>query len=376
MNNIIYLDNASTTKLDGRVLEKMTPYLTSVYGNANSAHSIGRQAVSGLDDARDTVANLIGAKPNEIYFTSGGTEGDNWALRGFTAERGNKNKIVISSFEHSAMLETCKDLEKQGVTVVKIKPNLNGIVSVSDFEKEIDSDTFLVCLMLANNEIGTIQPVKEVAKIAKERGAYVFTDAVQYAPYYSFTVNDLGVDMLSCSAHKFGGPKGVGFTYIKNGTKIGGIITGGSQERSRRGGTSNVAGAVGLAEALKLTRENLDETAVKIKSVRDYFISEVLSKIKTATLNGSLQNRLYNNANFTFKGVNGEALLFNLDLAGICASLGSACSAGSIEPSHTLTEIGLSDIDAKSSVRFTFGKDNEISEVDYVVKTLSKIINN
>ena len=374
MKNYIYLDNASTTQIDGRVLEKMTPYLTEIYGNANSLHGIGRMAVKGLDDARDEIANIIGANSNEIYFTSGGTEGDNWALRGFSLNRGNKNKIVISAIEHSAMLSTCAELEKQGVKVVKIKPQPNGIVSVSDFEKEIDSDTFLVCLMSANNEIGTIQPVKEVFEIAIQRGAYTFTDAVQYAPHFNFKVNNLNADMISVSSHKFNGPKGVGFVYIKNGVKIDSLITGGHQERAKRGGTSNVAGVVGMAEALRLNRIELDANVAYVKTLRDKFINGVLSNIPCAKLNGDLLNRLPNNANFTFSGIEGEALLSILDLKGICASLGAACSAGAIDPSVTLMEIGLSEADAKSSLRFTFSKNNTEEEVDYVIKTLIEVV--
>ena len=375
MKNYIYLDNASTTQIDGRVLEKMTPYLTEIYGNANSLHGIGRMAVKGLDDARDEIANIIGANSNEIYFTSGGTEGDNWALRGFSLNRGNKNKIVISAIEHSAMLSTCAELEKQGVKVVKIKPQPNGIVSVSDFEKEIDSDTFLVCLMSANNEIGTIQPVKEVFEIAKQRGAYTFTDAVQYAPHFNFKVNNLNADMISVSSHKFNGPKGVGFVYIKNGVKIDSLITGGHQERAKRGGTSNVAGVVGMAEALRLNRIELDANVAYVKTLRDKFINGVLSNIPCAKLNGDLLNRLPNNANFTFSGIEGEALLSILDLKGICASLGAACSAGAIDPSVTLMEIGLSEADAKSSLRFTFSKNNTEEEVKTLIEVVEKLKN-
>ncbi len=374
MKNYIYLDNASTTQIDGRVLEKMTPYLTDIYGNANSLHGIGRMAVKGLDDARDEIANIIGANSNEIYFTSGGTEGDNWALRGFSLSRGDKNKIVISAIEHSAMLSTCIELEKQGIKVVKIKPQPNGIVSVSDFEKEIDSDTFLVCLMSANNEIGTVQPVKEVFEIAKQRGAYTFTDAVQYVPHFNFKVSNLNADMISVSSHKFNGPKGVGFVYIKNGVKIDSLITGGHQERAKRGGTSNVAGVVGMAEALRLNRIELDANVAYVKTLRDKFINGVLSNIPCAKLNGDLLNRLPNNANFTFSGIEGEALLFKLDLAGICASLGAACSAGAIDPSVTLMEIGLSKADAKSSLRFTFSKNNTEEEVNYVIKVLIEAV--
>ncbi|MBO5713218.1 MAG: cysteine desulfurase [Clostridia bacterium] len=374
MSNVIYLDNASTTKLNANVLEKMSPYLTEVYGNANSTHFLGRQAVKGLDDARDTVAKLINADANEIYFTSGGTEGDNWALRGFSAVRGNKNKIVVSSIEHSAMLETLKDLELLGVKVVKIKPNKNGVVSVEDFAREIDNDTFLVALMLANNETGVIQPVKEVFEIAKKFGAYTFTDAVQYIPYFNVNVKELNADMISCSAHKFEGPKGVGFTYIKNGVKIGSIITGGHQERARRAGTSNVAGVIGLATALKLSRETLETDYNYVLSLRNAFIEKTLKNIDIASVNGTLDNRLPGNANILFKGISGEALLFNLDLNGVCASLGAACSAGSIDPSKTLIEMGLSEKDAKSSIRFTFSRHNTFEEVDKVVNLLVSLV--
>lgn len=373
MLKYVYLDNASTTPLDERVLQKMMPYLTDIYGNANSLHGIGRLAVKGLDQARDQIAKIINAEPSGIYFTSGGTEGDNWALKGTATCRGNKNKIVISSIEHSAMLVACEELEKQGVNIVKVKPQPNGIVNPLDFEKVIDDDTFLVCLMSANNEIGTIQPIKEVCKIAKRKGALFFTDAVQYVGAFDVDVKDLGVDMLSFSAHKFNGPKGVGCLYIKNGTKIANLISGGHQERAKRGGTSNVAGAVGMAEALKLNRQTLLKDVEYVKSLRDRFISGVLSKIPFATLNGDSLNRLPSNANFTFKGVSGEALLFKLDIEGVCASLGAACSAGAIDPSVVLTEIGLSNEDAKNSVRFTFSKYNTAEEVDYVIQTLVTI---
>ncbi len=368
----VYFDHASTTSLEPKVLEKMMPYLTSYYGNANSLHSIGRQAVNGLDEARDIIAQIIGADFNEVYFTSGGTEGDNWAVRGTYDKRGTKNKIVTSSIEHSAMLNTISNLK--GVTVEKIKPNELGFVSVNDYFEKVDENTFLTTLMFANNEVGTIEPVKEVAKIAHEKGSLFFTDAVQAVGAIDFKVKDLGVDMLSCSAHKFGGPKGVGFLYVKNGTEVSSIISGGHQERAMRGGTSNVAGAIGLAYALKFNRENLKENNEKITSLRNYFIDEVLKVIPFAKLNGDRNLRLPNNANILFKGINGETLNTKLDLNGYCASLGAACSAGSIEPSHVLTEMGLSGKDAFSSIRFTFGKENTYEEIDGFVKTLKQIL--
>lgn len=368
----VYFDHASTTLLEPKVLEKMMPYLTLYYGNANSLHSIGRQAVNGLDEARDIIAQIIGADFNEVYFTSGGTEGDNWAVRGTYDKRGTKNKIVTSSIEHSAMLNTISNLK--GITVEKIKPNELGFVSVNDYLEKVDENTFLTTLMFANNEVGTIEPIKEVAKIAHEKGSLFFTDAVQAVGAIDFKVKDLGVDMLSCSAHKFGGPKGVGFLYVKNGTEVSSIISGGHQERAMRGGTSNVAGAIGLAYALKFNRENLKENNEKITSLRNYFIDEVLKAIPYAKLNGDRDLRLPNNANILFKGINGETLNTKLDLNGYCASLGAACSAGSIEPSHVLTEMGLPSKDAFSSIRFTFGKENTYEEIDGFVKTLKQIL--
>ncbi len=370
--NYIYLDNASTTKLDKKVLEKMMPYLTDNFGNANSVHGIGRNAVKGLDEARSIVAELLNADFNEIYFTSGGTEGDNWALNGFTKARGNKNKIVISSIEHSAMLKTANELK--GVELVKVKPSANGIVDAKDFTSAVDNNTYLASLMLANNEVGTFQPVKEVSEYCKSKGVSVFTDAVQAMGALEIDVKDLGVDMLSFSAHKFNGPKGVGAVYIKNGTKIGGIITGGHQEREKRGGTSNVAGAIGLAYALKFNRETLNNDKKYITDLRNYFIDKILSLDIGAKLNGDRDNRLPNNANILFSAIVGESLLYKLDINGVCASLGAACSAGSIDPSHVLKEMGLSDVDAKSSIRFTFSKENTYDEIDRVVSIIKSII--
>lgn len=372
-DKIIYLDNASTTPLDKRVLEKMTPYLTELYGNANSLHSVGRVAVKGLDEAREIIADIIGADFNEVYFTSGGTESDNWALRGAFSSRKTKNKLVLSSIEHSAMLKTAEDLALMGAEVVKINPNANGIVDVNEYNLAIDDNTFLATLMYANNEVGTIQNVKGLVEIAKNKNVLTYTDAVQAMGVIDINVKDLGVDMLGFSAHKFGGPKGVGCMYIKNGVNIGSIITGGHQERTKRGGTSNVAGAIGMAYALKFTRENLSENNAYVKGLREYFIQRVLAEIPLATLNGDRELRLYNNANITFNGIDGEALLYQLDMNKICVSLGAACSAGSVSPSHVLTSIGLSGKDAKSSLRFTFGLNNTKEEVDYTVDILKKL---
>ena len=367
----VYLDHASTTKLDERVLNKMLPYLVENYGNANSLHFFGRQAVKGLDEAREIVASLIGANFQEVYFTSGGTECDNWALDGLLKGE-NKHRVVISTIEHSAMLSAVKKIDS-GVEVLYAKPNAQGFVNPNDFNSLVNKDT-LCCLMLANNEIGTIQPVQEVASLAHQKGAVVYTDAVQAMPALNVNAHDLGVDMLGFSAHKFNGPKGVGCAFIKNGVKVLPFVSGGHQERSLRAGTSNVAGAIGLAYALKYTRESLEEDAKYVTNLRNYFIERLLTKVPNARLNGSLENRLPNNANILFNGVNGDNLLSNLDLNGVCASLGAACSAGSIEPSHVLKEIGLTDSEALSSIRFTFGKENTQSEVDSVVETIKNCV--
>ncbi|MBQ3234879.1 MAG: cysteine desulfurase [Clostridia bacterium] len=374
MKETIYFDNASTTPLDQRVLNAMTPYLTEVYGNANSVHSVGRRAVKGLDEAREKIAYILGADFNEIYFTSGGTEGDNLALRGsFLSRLDGKDKLVISSIEHSAVLSTALQLETQGAKVVRVKPDCKGYLSVADYEKELTSDCFLACMMYANNELGTIQPVKEFARACNERGILSFTDAVQAVGVERVNVKELGVSMLSLSGHKFGAPKGVGVLYVKNGVKLSPIISGGHQERSKRGGTSNVAGAVGLAKALELSRENLAEETAKIRELKTRLVAGILREIPCAVINGG-DKTLPGIVNVTFKGVDGEALLYAIDLYGVCASLGAACSAGTIEPSHVLKEIGLSDKDAKSSIRFSLYKQNTSEEVDRVVELLKTAI--
>lgn len=366
-NKIIYLDNAATTPLDERVLEKMTPYLSGVYGNADSLHSVGRAAMNGLDEARETVAAIIGAKFNEVYFTSGGTEGDNFALRGAAAVRGEKRKLVLSSVEHAAMIKTASYLKD--VETVFVRPDKNGIVSAKDYDIQ---GAFLYCLMSANNETGMIQPVKEACAFAHENGGLFFTDAVQSMGVTDVNVKDTDVDMMSFSAHKFYGPKGVGGMYIKNGTNIPPIISGGRQERGLRGGTSDVAGAVGLAEALKISRENLVKDNERIKNLRDLFIDKILYSLDFASLNGGREGRLAGNANIRFSGVSGELLLCALDLNGVCASLGAACSAGSVEPSYVLKEMGLSDKEAKESLRFTFGRQNTVEEVDAAVEIIRR----
>lgn len=371
----IYLDNASTTPLKPEVLTAMEPYLTGIYGNANSTHFLGREAMAGLDRARETVAGLLNAEFNEIYFTSGGTESNNFAIRGAFEGSGERKGLVTTSIEHPSVLETAKALEKRGAETVFIKPNQSGVVSVESFTETLLKNAFLTSVMSVNNELGTIQPVSEICKKAHEHGSLFFTDCVQGYALENLNVKALGVDMLSLSAHKFGGPKGVGVLYIKNGVKLETQLTGGHQERSRRSGTSNVAGAVGLSAALSITRKNLEKTANHVKSLRDTFIEKAL-KLGGVTVNGSLETRIYSNANLLFSGVRGETILNRLDMRGICASIGSACTAGTLEPSHVLTEIGLTRTEALSSIRFTFSESNTEEEVDFVIETLKSVLEN
>ncbi len=372
----IYLDHSATTKVDSRVLDKMIPYFTEVYGNANSQHTHGRDALKGVDWARDTIASLIGAKSSEIYFTSGGTEADNWALRGVAEAWSDKgNRIIISAIEHAAMLATADELKKQGFDVVIAPVDKQGIVDLEFLRREINEQTILVSVMLVNNEIGTIEPIEEIVKIAKEKGALVHTDAVQAMSSMALDVKKLGVDLMSFSSHKICGPKGVGVLYIRNGLKMGKLIVGGHQERTRRGGTTNVPGVVGMAEALRLTRETLEKDNAHVQMLRDRFIDRVEKEIPFAHLNGHRTLRAVSNANFSFEYIEGESILFMLDLSGISVSSGSACSSGSLDPSHVLLSIGVPIEVAHGSIRFSFGKENTVEEVDYVVDTLKEIIN-
>ena len=371
----IYLDHAATTKVDGRVIQKMIPYLSEIYGNANSQHFFGRDAQKAVDEARDSIAKLIGASASEIYFTSGGTEADNWAVRGIASVSGNKGKhIITSKIEHPAMLETCKQLQKEGFEVTYVDVDQNGIVNLEKLKEAIRPDTILISCMYANNEIGTIQPIPEIVKIASEHKITVFTDAVQAVPCMRIDVKQLGVDMMSFSSHKFNGPKGVGVLYIRNGLKVGNLITGGHQERTRRGGTTNVPGVVGMAEALKLTWESLDKDVAYVTNLRNTFIKRVQEEIPFARLNGDLNKRIAGNAHFSFEFIEGESILFSLDMEGIAVSSGSACSSGSLEPSHVLLAIGVDVATAHGSIRFSFGKENTMEEVNYTVDKLKEII--
>lgn len=371
----IYLDHAATTGLNAAVLAKMTPYFSEVFGNPNSQHAFGRESVKAVDEARDAIAALIGAKPNEIYFTSGGTEADNWAIRGAAHAYGSRGKhLIISAIEHPAMITTAKELEKEGFEVSLAPVDEFGTVDLKKLEELIRPDTIFIGIMTANNEIGTLQPVREISEIARAHKIVFFTDAVQAAGALKLDVNEPRVDMMSFSGHKFYGPKGIGVLYIRSGLKIGRIITGGHQERSMRGGTTNVPSVVGMAEAFRLANEHIEENKAYVSSLRDRFISRVLKEIPYVKLNGHPQNRLPSNANFSFRYIEGESLLFSLDLAGIAVSSGSACSSGSLEPSHVLLATGMSEGLAHGSIRFSFGKENTAEDVDYTVDRLKEIV--
>lgn len=375
MKKPIYFDHAATTPLDERVFEKMKPYFTEIFGNPNSQHVFGRESVKAVDEARDTIAKIINARPNEVYFTSGGTEADNWALRGVAKAYKNKGKhIIISPIEHAAMLSTAKALEKEGFLIEFMKVDEFGVIDLNHLKSIVRDDTILVACMMANNEVGTIEPIKEIAEIAHEKGALAFTDAVQAAGVIETDVKELGVDLMSMSSHKIYGPKGVGALYIRNGVKIESIISGGHQERMKRGGTTNVPGVVGFAEAFRIANEEMDKNFKYVSALRDRFIDRVLAEIPYIKLNGHRENRLPANADFSFQFIEGESILFSLDLAGIAVSSGSACSSGSLEPSHVLLALGLPEELAHGSIRFSFGKHNTEEEIDYAVEELKKAV--
>ena len=374
----IYFDHAATPPVDKRVLEKMIPYFTETFGNANSQHVFGRDAVKAVDEARDGIAKFIGCKPNELYFTSGGTEADNWAIRGVANAYKEKGKhLIISPIEHAAMISTAKELKKEGFEISFMKVDSEGFVDLEHLKSIVRKDTIFVGLMLANNEVGTIEPIKEIAEIAHSVGAICFTDAVQAAGVIKIDVKELGVDLMSMSSHKIYGPKGMGALYIRNGLKISSIITGGHQERTKRGGTTNVAGIVGFYEAFKIANEELEKNCKYVSSLRDRFIERVSNEIPFVKLNGPKDGskRLPANADFSFDYIEGESILFCLDLAGIAVSSGSACSSGSLEPSHVLLSLGVPEALAHGSIRFSFGKHNTVEEIDYAVEELKSSVN-
>lgn len=372
---MIYVDNAATTKMSKEVLDSMMPYLTDCYGNASSIYSFGQQNRAVIENARETIAGLIGAKPGEIFFTGCGSEADNWAIFGAARKYVKKGKHLITSvIEHHAVLHCFQQLEKEGFSVTYIPVDSEGLVSVEDVKNAITPETTLISIMMANNEIGTIQPIKEIAQIAKENNIVFHTDAVQAVGHIPVNVEDLGVNLLSVSAHKFEGPKGVGFLYVKTGTWLSQLMYGGAQEKNRRAGTENVAGIVGMATALKIAVENLDANMKKCYELRERFIDGVLSKIEHCRLNGSRTERLPGNANISFEFIEGESLLLSLDLVGIAASSGSACTSGSLDPSHVLLAIGLPHAIAHGSLRASFSHRNTSEEVDKIIEELVKIV--
>ena len=364
MEKRIYFDNAATTRLDERVLEKMLPYLTECFGNADSPHAYGRKAMGAVDEARDTIARLINANKNEVYFTSGGTEADNWALLGgaYAKRKEGRNEVVVSSIEHHAVLSCAERLEKAGFTVRYLPVNDRGMVEINEIEKAVTDKTAILALMAANNETGVLQPIEAAEKIAHERGALFFTDAVQYAPYMPIDVKKMGVDMLAFSGHKFYGPKGVGVLYIKNGVKIEKLIGGGEQERGLRGGTLNVASIVGIATAYEFARKDMEKNNEKLRALSCSFLDK-LAPVTGITRNGCGDNALPSVLNLRFQGVENTSFLFNMDLKGVCLAAGSACASASVKPSHVLTAMGLTETEAKQSVRFSFGKDNTEEEI-------------
>ena len=370
----IYMDNAATTAVSPVVLEKMLPFFTELYGNASSVHGTGRDARKALEDARRRVAAVLNCKPNELYFTSGGSESDNWAIKGIAfANRKRGNHIITSSIEHHAVLHTCQWLEKQGFSVTYLPVDEFGRVSAKDVEAAITDQTILISIMAANNEIGTLQPIKEIGRIAKQHKVYFHTDAVQAVGAIPIDVQEIGCDMLSLSAHKFHGPKGVGALYIRQGTRIDQFMHGGAQERGKRATTENIPGIIGLATAIELATENLEEKSARICSMRDQLIDN-LTKLPYVRLNGHRTERLPNNVNISVRFVEGEALLLRLDLAGIAASSGSACTSGSLDPSHVLLAIGLPHEIAHGSLRLSLSDTTKQEDIDYVLSVLPGII--
>lgn len=371
----IYADNAATTKISPVVLEAMLPYLSEQWGNPSSIYKEGREAKRAIEEARLSVANAIGAEQNEIYFTGSGSEADNWALRSTAKALKEKgNHIITSSVEHHAILHTCMDLEKEGFEVTYLPVDQYGSVSPEDVKAAIKDTTILISIMFANNEIGTIMPIKEIGEIAKEKGILFHTDAVQAVGMVPIDVKAMNIDMLSLTAHKFHGPKGAGALYVRKGVKLNSFITGGAQERMKRAGTENTAGIVGLGKAIEIAVSNIEEKQKKLSALRDRYIKKVLEKVPYSRLNGHPTNRLAGNANVSFEFIEGEGLLLNLDMKGISASSGSACTSGSLDPSHVLLAIGLKHEQAHGSLRISIGEDITEEDIDYIVDTISETV--
>ena len=375
MSKTYYFDHAATTPVKPDVFASMIPYFVEHYGNPSSIYGLGRENRQAVDTARERVAKALGAKTNEIYFTGCGTEADNWAIKGTAHAYSHKGKhIITSAIEHHAVLHTCAALEKEGFEVTYVKPDEYGIVQVADIEKAIRPDTILITIMFANNEIGTVQNIPEIGALAHEHGILFHTDAVQAFGALKIDVKEMNIDMLSMSAHKLYGPKGVGALYVRNGIRPEILLEGGAQERHRRGGTENVPGIVGFGKAVEIAYSDIEETAAFVSSMRDYLIQQIEEKIPYIRLNGHRTQRLPNNVNFSFRYIEGEALLLSLDFKGIAASSGSACTSGSLDPSHVLLAIGLPHEIAHGSLRLTLGEETTMEDIDYVVESLVEIV--
>ena len=372
---MIYLDNAATTKTAPEVVDAMLPYFSEYYGNASTIYSLGAESKKAMDHARQTIADSLGAKPEEIYFTAGGSEADNWALKATAEAYASKGKhIITTKIEHHAILHTCEYLEKRGFEITYLNVDRDGLISLDELKAAIRPDTILISVMFANNEIGTIEPIAEIGEIAKEHGVLFHTDAVQAYAQVPINVDEMHIDMLSASGHKLNGPKGIGFLYIRKGVKIRSFVHGGAQERSRRAGTENIPGIVGLGAAVERAMRIMDSKTRKEIELRDYLIGRLENEIPHCWLNGHRTKRLPNNINFSFLFIEGESMLIMLDMKGICASSGSACTSGSLDPSHVLLAIGLKHEEAHGSLRLTLSEDSTKEEMDIVAEEVKKIV--
>ena len=375
MSRLIYLDNAATTQVKEEVFQEMLPYFKENFSNPSAIYSFAQEGKKAVDKARKQVADLIGAKPEEIYFTAGGSESDNWALKTTAEAYVSKGKhIIASKIEHHAILHTCEYLEKKEFEITYLDVDSDGKIKLDELRAAIREDTILISIMAANNEIGTIEPLYEIGKIAHEKGILFHTDAVQAYGHIPINVDELNIDMLSASGHKLGGPKGIGLLYIRTGVRIKSFIHGGAQERSRRAGTHNTPGIVGLGKAAEIASTNMEKVSNYEIGLRNHLIERVLNEIPYSRLNGHREDRLPGNANFCFRFIEGESMLILLDQLGICASSGSACTSGSLEPSHVLLAIGLPHEIAHGSLRISLSEDTTVEEIDYVVDELKKII--
>lgn len=375
MNKKIYMDNAATTPVKKEVLDEMIPYFTELYGNPSSVYELGRKSKMAIEDSRGRVAAQIGANDREIFFTGSGSEADNWAIKGVAyANKDKGNHIITTKIEHHAVLHTCEYLEKNGFEVTYLSVDEDGLIDIEELKSSIKENTILVSIMFANNEIGTIQPIEEIGKITKEKGIYFHTDAVQAIGHVKIDVDKMNIDLLSMAAHKFYGPKGIGALYIRRGVKIDPLISGGAQERNRRAGTENVPFIVGMAKAIELAYEDMEESNARLIKLRNRLMEKIEENIPYVRLNGHREKRLPGNVNYSFRFIEGESLLLSLDMKGIAASSGSACTSGSLDPSHVMLSIGLSHEVAHGSLRLSLGDFNTEEEVDYVVESLVPIV--